>query len=68
MSYREIAEKRNEHKGTFIIRVENNTHNTWQGEIVWADANKTERFRSVLELFKLMDEALETPSVQQDTE
>ena len=33
---------------------------TWQGEVVWADQNRTQKFRSALELMKLMDSALET--------
>ena len=65
MSYKEEAEKRNMHKGTFIIKVRNNTKDTWQGELVWADANRTEKFRSALELFELINEALNLPVVTQ---
>ena len=45
-------------KGTFIVKVDYCQNGTWQGEVVWADENKKERFRSMLELVKLMDEAL----------
>ncbi len=45
-------------KNTFIVKLDNCQRETWQGEIVWADENRTERFRSALELIKLMDEAM----------
>ena len=45
-------------KGTFIIKVDHCENGTWQGSVVWADENRTEHFRSALELFKLMDNAV----------
>ncbi len=45
-------------KNTFIVKIDNNDNSTWQGKIVWADEDKSVRFRSVLELIKLMDEAM----------
>ena len=45
-------------KGTFIVKVEYCQNGTWQGKVVWAEENRTERFRSMLELIKLMDEAM----------
>jgi hypothetical protein len=45
-------------KNTFIVKLDNRQRDTWQGEIVWADENRSERFRSALELIKLMDEAM----------
>lgn len=45
-------------KGTFIIKVEYNQHDTYQGEIVWAEGNKSKRFRSMLELVRLMDDVM----------
>ncbi len=68
MNSKEIAENKNKHKGTFIIKVEHNCGSSWQGEIVWADANRTEKFRSTLELFKLMNGALESQGEQLDSE
>lgn len=44
---------------TFIIRVQYRQHSSWQGEVTWVDQKKKEYFRSVLELVRLMDEALE---------
>ena len=43
---------------TFIVKVDNRQNGTWQGKIVWADENRTEHFRSVLEMLKLMEEAM----------
>ncbi len=45
-------------KGTFIVKVEYCQNGTWQGKVVWAEENRSERFRSMLELIKLMDEAM----------
>ena len=45
-------------KNTFIVRIDNQQNNTWQGRIVWADENRTEHFRSMLEMLKLMEEAM----------
>ena len=45
-------------KGTFVVKIEYCQNQTWQGKVVWAEENRTERFRSMLELVKLMDEAM----------
>lgn len=31
---------------------------TWQGKVTWAEKNRSQYFRSALELLKLMDRAL----------
>ncbi len=46
------------HKSTFIVKIEYCQHGTWQGKVIWAEENRTERFRSALELLKLMNEAV----------
>lgn len=43
---------------TFVIRVKDCQHHTWQGTILWANNQKEVAFRSVLEMIKLMDSAL----------
>ena len=43
---------------TFIVRVENRQNGTLKGKITWADENRTEHFRSMLEMLKLMEEAM----------
>ena len=44
---------------TFVIKVMNNQNATWQGTVTWTDGQRTESFRSALELIKLIDSALE---------
>jgi len=45
-------------KGTFLISVQFRQNATWQGTIVWAERDSKKRFRSALEMIKLMDEAM----------
>jgi len=45
-------------KCTFEITVKFRQNATWQGQILWAEKNMKQNFRSVLEMLKLMDEAL----------
>ena len=52
-----LLDKRGE-KGTFIIQVQYRQNSTWQGKVVWVEENRTQHFRSALELIKLMDGAL----------
>ncbi len=44
---------------TFVIHVKHCQNSTWQGTVTWAEENKQENFRSVLELLKLLDGAVE---------
>jgi len=45
-------------KCTFEISVKFQQNSTWQGQILWAEKNMKQSFRSVLEMLRLMDEAL----------
>lgn len=45
--------------GTFIIRVQQKQNSSWQGRITWVDEDKTVYFRSVWEMVKLIDNALQ---------
>ena len=56
---------KNEH-GTFIVKVDRCQNDTWQGRVVWADENRTEHFRSALELIKMMDKALNASNKAKD--
>lgn len=47
-----------DNKATFIIHVKYRQNATWQGEIKWVNKNKTQYFRSDLEMIKLIDAAL----------
>lgn len=44
--------------GTFIVKIMNQQNSTWQGSLTWVEEQKTEYFRSALELIKMMDEAV----------
>ncbi len=45
-------------RGTFIVRVEQRQHSSWQGRVTWMEKGETVAFRSALELLKLIDQAL----------
>ena len=45
-------------KCTFEITVRYKQNATWQGQIYWINKNRKQNFRSVLEMLKLMDEAI----------
>ena len=45
-------------KCTFEISVRFRQNASWQGQIFWSEKNMRQNFRSVLEMLKLMDEAL----------
>ena len=47
---------------TFIIKVDHYQNGSWQGELVWANEQKSVRFRSTLEMLHLMDEAIKSGS------
>ncbi len=46
-------------KSTFIVKVEYCQNETWQGRVIWAEENRSVRFRSALELFRLINEVVE---------
>ena len=46
--------------GTFIIRVQHRQNSSWQGRITWMEQDKTINFRSVWEMVKLIESAVET--------
>jgi hypothetical protein len=51
-------EERQGRRGTFEIRILFRRNTSWQGSVRWAEGQKEESFRSVLELLMLMDSAL----------
>lgn len=53
---------------TFIVKVNHCEHETWQGRVTWAEENKSEHFRSTLELIKLMDRAIKSRRVSRQDE
>ena len=52
--------------GTFIVRVQHRQNSSWQGRITWMEQNKTICFRSVWEMIKLIESAVDTVSVQEE--
>ena len=46
-------------KETFVVHVTGRENSTWQGQVTWLDERETRSFRSMLELIKLMDAAME---------
>lgn len=54
----EEKEKGPQGKAKFVVHVQFRQNATWQGTILWVEKNKTQRFRSTLEMLKLMDEVL----------
>ena len=58
MNIQNMQDKRGQ-KGTFIVQVQYRQNATWQGQVIWAEENRKEHFRSALELIKLIDSAME---------
>ena len=45
-------------KATFVVSVQFRQNATWQGTVSWSEQKETRRFRSMLELISLMNDAL----------
>ncbi len=58
MEDEELLEKHGD-MGTFVIRVQHRQHSSWQGRVTYLEEDKTVYFRSVLELIKIIDGALD---------
>ena len=43
---------------TFIINIRYNQNATWQGDVKWVQGQKSQTFRSALELIHLLDSAV----------
>ena len=54
--------------GTFIVRVQHRQNSSWQGRITWMEEDKTINFRSVWELIKLMESAVDAVSKPEEDE
>ena len=57
MNIQKIQDKRGQ-QGTFIVQVQYRQNATWQGQVLWAEKNKKEYFRSALELIRMIDNAV----------
>lgn len=47
-------------QATFFIQVQYRQNATWQGDLAWTEQGAVQKFRSALELLKLMDSAKES--------
>ena len=54
--------------GTFIVRVQHRQNSSWQGRITWMEQDKTISFRSVWEMVKLIESAVDTVCTEEDGE
>ena len=43
---------------TFVVRILDNADNAFRGTVHWINTERTESFRSTLELMKLLDSAV----------
>jgi len=63
MGKEELLKNKGE-RGTFVVHVMYRQNATWQGEVVWTEKGEVRKFRSALELLKLIDSALEDGEIQ----
>ena len=61
MSMTKITEK-----PTFVIKIIDTQNQTWQGTVTWLNGKYTKPFRSLLELIKLLDSAIENPGDEKE--
>ena len=54
--------------GTFIVRVQHRQNSSWQGRITWMEQDKTISFRSVWEMVKLIENAVDAVSPDEEEE
>jgi hypothetical protein len=52
--------------GTFIVRVQHRQNSSWQGRVTWMEKDKTIQFRSVWEMIKLIESAVDMVSEQEN--
>ena len=53
----EIEAAAKQDNATFLVHIKFRQNASWQGSITWVEKEKTQNFRSALEMLKLMDEA-----------
>ena len=44
---------------TFVVHIIDQENATWQGQVTWLEKKETRSFRSLLELIRLMDGAVD---------
>lgn len=53
-------------RATFMLRIVLRQNTSWQGSVTWLEGNRSQSFRSVLELLLLMDSALRIQGREED--
>jgi len=53
-----LKERGHHMRQSFIVNILNQQNSTWQGTVTWVDEDRTQSFRSVLELIRLIDSTL----------
>jgi hypothetical protein len=64
--YMDDLTKKNDCKATFTIQIQFQQNSTWQGTIAWAEGKKIQKFRSELEMLKLMMEAVSADEAEDE--
>ncbi len=54
--------------GTFIVRVQHRQNSSWQGRITWMEEDRTIQFRSVWEMIKLIESAVNSVCADENSE
>lgn len=54
--------------GSFIVRVQHRQNSSWQGTLTWMEQDQTIRFRSIWEMIKLIESAIETNGAREPEE
>lgn len=53
----DINEAIEQDKATFLVHIQFRQNASWQGSITWVEKDRTQNFRSALEMLRLIDEA-----------
>lgn len=57
MSEENVKSQRGQ-KASFVVHILHRQNATWQGKVTWMEKDRSQNFRSALELLKLIDDAL----------
>ena len=49
---------------TFVVKILDSQNSTWQGRVTWVEENKTQHFRSALELLKMIDSVVNREEIE----
>ena len=67
MADEEVLRHRGE-LGSFVVRVQHRQNSSWQGRITWIEEDKTVYFRSIWEMIKLVENALDSVGAENESE